>query len=99
MIVSDRLPGIESSLCEMQAEFNHELWTEESMGQQLQACSLVLGLHPDQATDSIVNFAMQFGKPFAVVPCCVFPRYIHCIPCNSCLLLVECEGNNDYPAS
>lgn len=45
------------------------------MAKQLQACSLVLGLHPDQATDSIVDFAMQYGKPFAVVPCCVFPRY------------------------
>ncbi len=27
-----------------------------------------------QATDSIVDFAVRTGKPFAVVPCCVFPR-------------------------
>ena len=62
----------------LQAEFNPELWTEGELGQQLQACSLVIGLHPDQATDSIVDFAMQFGKPFAVVPCCVFPRCAAC---------------------
>ena len=27
-----------------------------------------------QATDAIVQAANRFGKPFAVVPCCVFPR-------------------------
>lgn len=36
-------------------------------------CSVVLGMHPDEATESIVDFAKKFGKPFAVVPCCVFP--------------------------
>ena len=61
----------------MQGEFNPELWTRGVLAEQLQTCSLVLGLHPDQATDSIVDFAMHFGKPFAVVPCCVFPRCAH----------------------
>lgn len=32
------------------------------------------GLVLPQATDSIVEFAVKTGKPFAVVPCCVFPR-------------------------
>ncbi|KAG2442019.1 hypothetical protein HYH02_009811 [Chlamydomonas schloesseri] len=40
----------------------------------LHGCSLVVGLHPDQATDSILDFALECGKPFAIVPCCVFPR-------------------------
>jgi hypothetical protein len=35
--------------------------------------SLILGMHPDQATEPIVDAAAQFGVPFAVVPCCVFP--------------------------
>ena len=30
-------------------------------------------MHPDQATDLIVDFAVANGKAFAVVPCCVFP--------------------------
>ena len=30
-------------------------------------------MHPDQATESIMAFAKAHGKPFAIVPCCVFP--------------------------
>lgn len=29
-------------------------------------------MHPDEATDSIVDTALKFNKPFAIVPCCVF---------------------------
>ena len=36
-------------------------------------CSVVLGLHPDQATEPIVDACVAAGKPFVVVPCCVFP--------------------------
>lgn len=41
---------------------------------KIRACSAVVGMHPDQATDSIVELAAELGKPFALVPCCVFPR-------------------------
>ena len=37
-----------------------------------QNCSAVVALHPDQATGSVVEFAVQHKKPFVVVPCCVF---------------------------
>ena len=37
-------------------------------------CSVVIGMHPDEATEAIVNFAMEYNKPFAIVPCCVFPE-------------------------
>lgn len=51
---------------------------EESQESPLQAlmegCSMVVGMHPDQATEAIVDFALAMGKPFAVVPCCVFPK-------------------------
>lgn len=36
-------------------------------------CSVFVGLHPDQPTEAIVDCALQRGKPFAVVPCCVYP--------------------------
>ena len=36
-------------------------------------CDVVVGLHPDEATDAIVDAALAARKPFAVVPCCVFP--------------------------
>ena len=38
----------------------------------LRDCSIVVGMHPDHPTESIVDFALATGKPFAVVPCCVF---------------------------
>ena len=69
------MPSCHCVICfPLQMEFQPEMWTDGPLAEQLQSCSLVLGLHPDQATDSIVDFALQFGKPFAVVPCCVFPR-------------------------
>ncbi|KAF9921496.1 hypothetical protein FBU30_008452 [Linnemannia zychae] len=36
--------------------------------------SIMVGLHPDQATEPIVRAAIQSKKPFAVIPCCVFGR-------------------------
>jgi hypothetical protein len=37
-------------------------------------CSAVVGMHPDQATEAIADFAIAHRKPFAIVPCCVFPQ-------------------------
>ena len=34
---------------------------------------LVVGFHPDQATEPCIDLAMLLGVPFCVVPCCVFP--------------------------
>lgn len=33
----------------------------------------IVGMHPDQATEAIVDTAIAHRRPFAVVPCCVFP--------------------------
>ncbi|KAF9109000.1 hypothetical protein BGX27_008154 [Mortierella sp. AM989] len=38
----------------------------------LQDASVLIGMHPDQATEPIVDMALKHRKPFAVVPCCVF---------------------------
>jgi len=35
--------------------------------------SLVVGMHPDQASDAIVLCALRWACPHALVPCCVFP--------------------------
>ena len=40
----------------------------------LQQASIFVGLHSDQATETIVDYALLSGRPFAVVPCCVFPK-------------------------
>ena len=34
--------------------------------------SCIVGMHPDEATEPIIDFAVAAGVPFAVVPCCVF---------------------------
>ena len=45
----------------------------ERRGFLLGACCLV-GLHPDQATNPIIEVANALCKPFVIVPCCVFAR-------------------------
>ena len=37
------------------------------------AAKLIVGFHPDQATDYAIELAGVLGVPVAVVPCCVFP--------------------------
>ena len=49
-----------------------EMFTPENW-HKFEECSVVVGMHPDEATEAIVDFARVRGKPFAVVPCCVFP--------------------------
>ena len=36
--------------------------------------SIVVGMHPDQGAEPLVDFALTNGKPFAVVPCCVYGK-------------------------
>ena len=43
-----------------------------STGALLRSASLVVGMHPDEATEAIVEHSLAHGKRFAVVPCCVF---------------------------
>ena len=40
--------------------------------QLFSTCSVVIGMHSDEATESIIDTALAFHLPFAVVPCCVF---------------------------
>ena len=35
-------------------------------------CGMIIGVHPDQATEDIVDAALAYKKPFAILPCCVF---------------------------
>ena len=37
-------------------------------------CSIIVGLHPDAATEPIVRTALRLRKPFAVAPCCVVSK-------------------------
>ena len=51
-----------------------ELKGESEIRHILGNASIVVGLHPDQATGDIVDFALETKKPFAVVPCCTFAK-------------------------
>jgi hypothetical protein len=49
--------------------------------EKLKKSALIAGMHADGATEPLIDFALRFNKPFAVVPCCVFykqfaPRYL-----------------------
>lgn len=45
----------------------------DEVGEMVRACSFICGMHPDQATEPIVDMAIRLGVRFAVVPCCVMP--------------------------
>ena len=49
------------------------LFEAATWGALAREASCIVGMHPDQATEGIVDAALQAGCPFAVVPCCVFP--------------------------
>lgn len=59
---------------QLQGLFEKQLWQSSRWKDLLSNCSVVIGMHPDQATEPILQFALQSGKALAVVPCCVFPR-------------------------
>ena len=37
-------------------------------------CKVIIGMHPDQATEPIVDVSLKYDKSFAILPCCVFPN-------------------------
>lgn len=61
-------------LRQVQAWFGPELWDAPGWQQLYGDCSIIVGLHPDQATEPILQLAVQQQLPFAIMPCCVFPR-------------------------
>ncbi|KAH7488385.1 hypothetical protein PRIC1_007499 [Phytophthora ramorum] len=63
----------ESLVPQVMTLFNTDSFLKSAETVQLvERASMLLGMHPDEATDSIFDVAIKFNKPFAVVPCCVF---------------------------
>jgi hypothetical protein len=65
------------------AEFGPTLWRseawrraveEEEDAGNMRRRPFVAALHPDQATDAALEYALERGLPWAIVPCCVFPE-------------------------
>jgi hypothetical protein len=71
---STEIQVMEGRFHQIQAIFSSDLWQQPSpIASLLCNASLVVGLHPDQATNGVLDFAMEANKPFVIVPCCVFP--------------------------
>ena len=61
---------------EQQAGFAQTIREADTAASILRNCSCVVGMHPDQAAAPLVEFAVEHGKSFAVVPCCVYATQI-----------------------
>lgn len=57
------------------ADADHSVTDDGAIASIVAGASVVAGLHPDGATEPLVDWAIASGKPFAVVPCCVFWRF------------------------
>ena len=44
----------------------------EDVGAALRDAAVVAGMHPDQAAEPLVDYALRMGKAFALTPCCVY---------------------------
>jgi len=57
--------------------FELPLTSDTALQVAVQNADLIVGMHPDSAACDIVDAAIHFNKPFAVLPCCVFPELFH----------------------
>ena len=53
-------------------EEERKMFKLDSCDELIKGCSLIIGMHPDEATVDIVDVALNKKINFAVVPCCVF---------------------------
>ena len=53
-------------------EEERKMFKLETCGELIKGCSLIIGMHPDEATVDIVDVGLNKKINFAVVPCCVF---------------------------
>ena len=53
-------------------EEERKIFNIDSCKEMIKNCSLIIGMHPDEATIDIVDVALKNKINFAVVPCCVF---------------------------
>ena len=53
-------------------EEERKMFKLDTCDELIKGCSLIIGMHPDEATVDIVDVALNKKINFAVVPCCVF---------------------------
>lgn len=52
-------------------EYLSDLVNDPELISLVQNASILVGVHPDEATEAIVDTALHFKIPFAIVPCCL----------------------------
>ncbi|KAJ3094713.1 hypothetical protein HK100_006048 [Physocladia obscura] len=62
----------DSDASKLPFRYIQSVFSPDSIPFELVNAALLIGMHPDQATGAIVEVALQYNLPFAVVPCCVF---------------------------
>ena len=52
-------------------EYLSDLMKDPELTSLVLSASILVGVHPDEATEAIVDTAIHFKIPFAIVPCCL----------------------------
>ena len=52
---------------------SHLTSRKDTVAEAIRHCSIVVGMHPDSATEPIIDLSQRLGIPFALLPCCVMP--------------------------
>jgi hypothetical protein len=52
----------------------HEVKELSAAQDLVKSCSALVGMHPDQAAEHLVDFALRNKKPFVLIPCCVYHK-------------------------
>jgi hypothetical protein len=73
LLESGRVPYGAAYKHHVPAEGRHILSLDEARD-TVHDCSMIIGMHPDQAAEQLIEFALRNNKPFAVVPCCVYQK-------------------------
>mmetsp|Transcript_25886 Transcript_25886/g.39164 ORF Transcript_25886/g.39164 Transcript_25886/m.39164 type:complete len:356 (+) Transcript_25886:102-1169(+) len=47
---------------------------DDSFAEKIRSCGLIAGMHPDEATEAIIDTALRLETSFAILPCCVMPK-------------------------
>jgi hypothetical protein len=70
LAVRERLEVEQDGAASLHPAYLEKEWAKAC--EVLSSASVAIGMHPDQAAGALVQFAVDRGLPFAVVPCCVY---------------------------
>ncbi|GBG32935.1 Zinc finger protein zfs1 [Hondaea fermentalgiana] len=71
---ADNVVHCKENLKKSSGDLSAEVFEGPAIVDAIRSCSAVLGMHPDQATEPLVDLALWLDVPFAVVPCCVYSK-------------------------